>query len=111
MNLYNIIPVLIGGFITWLVSWIFYKKAGDKLRQEATELRRLTNVILHGLENAGIVELVKDASGKPTGIIIKGSGTFAGEGWMSSKGEVIPHKSPNYNVTEANDVDSSKNPG
>ena len=115
MNLYNIIPVLIGGatsgVITWLVSRHYYKKAGDELKQEATRLHRLTNLVLHGLENAGIMELVKDASGEPTGIIITGGGTIAGEGRMSSKGEVIPRKSPNHNVTEANDVDSSKNTG
>jgi len=122
MNLYNIISVLIGvlsgGVITWLVSRFYYTKAGDELKQEAAklmqeaiELDRLTNLVLHGLENADIVELVKDASGKPTGIVIKGSSTFAGEGRISSKGEVISRKPLNHNVTEANDVDNSKTPG
>jgi len=115
MNLDNIIPaligVLIGGFITWFVSWFYYKKAGDKLKQEATRLHRLTNLVLHGLENAGIMEMVKDASGEPTGIVITVGSTIAGEGWVSSKGEVIPRKSPNHNVTEASDVDSAKNTG
>ena len=115
MNLYNIVPVLIGvligGVITWRVSLFYYKKAGDELKQEATnlmqeaiEVDRLTNLVLHSLENAGIVELVKDASGKSTGIKINISGMFAGEGRIISKGEVIPRKSPNHNVTEANDV-------
>jgi hypothetical protein len=79
--------------------------------QEAIELERLNKLNLHVLENAGIGELVKDASGKPTGSVIKGSSIFAGEGRISSKGEVISRKPPNHNVTEANDVDSSKNPG
>ena len=57
------------------------------------------------------MELVKDASGKPKSIIIEVRATVAGEGWASSAGEVIQRKPPNRGVTEASDVDSSKNPG
>ena len=57
------------------------------------------------------MELVKDASGKPTGIIVNISGTIAGEGRMISKGEVIQRKSSNRDAAEASDVDSPKNLG
>lgn len=32
MNPCNMISVLIGGGITWLAAWLYYKKAGDKLK-------------------------------------------------------------------------------
>lgn len=126
MNLPDIVFVFGGvfvgaalsGVITWLVSRHYYKEAGDKLMQEATklmqqavELERLTNLNLHVLENAGIGELVKDASGKSTGLIIEGRGTFTGEGRLIAKGEAISPKSPNQDVTEASDAGSSKKSG
>jgi hypothetical protein len=72
MNLYNIVSVLIGAGIAWLAAWLYYKKSGDKLTQEATELRRLTNLVLHGLEDAGLVKLNRDpTSRKITGLIVE----------------------------------------
>jgi len=60
-----------------LASYIYYKKAGDelhfeanKLREESLEINRLTNVILRGLHNSGIIEVTwKD--GKPIGLVVK----------------------------------------
>jgi hypothetical protein len=111
MYLYNIVPVLIGAGVTWLAAWLYYKKAGDKLKQEATELRRLTNLVLHGLEDAGLVKLKRDASGKIMGLIVELSGEVIGVGSMSARAEVIQHKSPNHSVPEASDVNSAKNSG
>ena len=73
MNLYYTVSVLIIGVgVTWLVTWLYYKKAGDKLRQEATELRWLTNLVLHGLEDAGLVKLNRDpTSRKIIGLIVE----------------------------------------
>lgn len=85
MDLYNIVPVLIGAAVTWLVTWLYYKKAGDKLMQEATELRRLTNLVLHSLEDAGLVKLKRDTSGKIIGLIIELSAKLSGVGSMSAK--------------------------
>ena len=71
------VSVLLGGLITLLASYIYYKKAGDelhfeanKLREESLEINRLTNVILRGLHNSGIIEVTwKD--GKPIGLVVK----------------------------------------
>jgi len=71
MNLYNIVSVLIGAGIAWLATWLYYKKSGDKLMQETTELRRLTNLVLHGLEDASLVKLNRDKSGKIIGLIVE----------------------------------------
>jgi hypothetical protein len=69
--------VLLGGIITWLVSRYYYKRAANelcqeaaKLREETIEIRRLTNIILRGLHNAGICE-VKWQDGNPVGLVIK----------------------------------------
>lgn len=111
MDLYNIVPVLIGAGVTWLAAWLYYKKAGNKLRQEATELRRLTGLVLHSLEDAGLVKLKRDASGKMVGLIIEASAKGTGVGSASAKAEVIQRKSQNHGVTEASDVDGAKNSG
>jgi len=39
--------------------------------QETTELRRLTNLVLHGLEDASLVKLNRDKSGKIIGLIVE----------------------------------------
>jgi len=109
MDLVNIVSVIvsvfIGAIVTWFVARVYYKKAGDALRQEATELRRLTKLVLHGLEDAGLIELNRDASGTPIGLIVKMSVKLRGSGSMSAKGKVI------HGVTEASDVDAAKNSG
>jgi len=113
MNLPSILPVFVGaaisGVITWLVSRHYYKKAGDELKQQATRLECLNKLILHGLENADVVELVRDASGKPTGITIKGGSVLVGEGRMSPRGEVIERRPANRNAQGASDIDSPRN--
>jgi hypothetical protein len=38
--------VIIGGLITWVVSWVYYWKAGKELNNESKELRKLINALL-----------------------------------------------------------------
>jgi len=48
------------------------QKSGGQAKAEATELRRLTNLVLHGLEDAGLVKLNRDpTSGKIKGLIVE----------------------------------------
>jgi hypothetical protein len=58
---------IISGIITWLVAWHYYKKAGQELKTEATELRRLNKHMLHGMEHAGWIKLNRDKSGRILG--------------------------------------------
>jgi hypothetical protein len=37
----TLVGIVVGGLITWLVSYRYYKKAGDELRHEAESLRKL----------------------------------------------------------------------
>ena len=69
------IGVVFGGIITWWVARLYYKKAADDLREagnnlrdEAKELRRLTNMVLRGLESADLVTINRDESNNPIGV-------------------------------------------
>jgi hypothetical protein len=75
------VGVLLGGLITWLVSWLYYRTSARELRAEAAELRRLTTLMLRGMEHAGWVRLNRDAEGRITGgfieILLSGSTTLS----------------------------------
>jgi len=56
-----------GAFITLVVSRYYYIKAAEDLKNEASELKKLNNLMLRALEKAGLAEFNKDDNG-----IIKG---------------------------------------
>ena len=69
------IGVVCGGGITWWAARFYYKKAADDLREagnnlrdEAKEVRRLTNMVLRGLESADLVKINRDESNNPIGV-------------------------------------------
>ncbi len=71
------LPLLFGAGITWACSYIYYVKAGEelqleanRLREEASEINRMTNMILRGLHNSRIIEVVWK-EWKPVGLHIK----------------------------------------
>ncbi len=71
------LPLLFGAVITWVCSYIYYVKAGEelrfeanRLREEASEINRMTNIILRGLHNSGVIE-VTWKEGKTVGLVIK----------------------------------------
>lgn len=55
--------IIIGGIITWLVSKRYYKRASRDLKNETEGLRKLIVIILEGLENHGLMEIVRDEKG------------------------------------------------
>lgn len=77
----TIISVLIGALITLVVAHVYYKKAGEELREEASELRKLNTLMLRALENAGLADFGRDSEGNITGLVIK----LSGEAKSSSK--------------------------
>jgi hypothetical protein len=38
------IAVIVGGLITWFISWRYYQRAAEELRNEASELKHLTTL-------------------------------------------------------------------
>lgn len=63
----TVLGIFIGGIITWLVAWYYYREAGQELKNEAAELRRLNALMLHGMEYAGWIKLSRDNSGQILG--------------------------------------------
>ena len=66
-----ILGAILGGSITGFLSKYYYEKAGKELNKEASELRRLTNLILLGLESAGLMTLTRDEQGYICGFGLK----------------------------------------
>ncbi len=56
----TLIGCLIGALITWLVSYAYYKRAGNDLKREAENLHNQTQLILIALEQGGFVELHRE---------------------------------------------------
>jgi hypothetical protein len=57
-----LVSLFVGGLITWLAARCYYMKSSEDLRNESKELRRLSEIVLLGMENAGFIELNKDLS-------------------------------------------------
>ena len=76
MDSATLLSVAIGGAITWFVAWLYYRRAGSELRNEAAELRRLTAMVLSALEAAGLADLTRDHTGRIAGIAIRGHGSI-----------------------------------
>lgn len=63
------IGVIIGGVITWVVSWYFYKKAGDELKAEAEKLKLTSDLIMYKLQYPETpTEIIRDDNGTVTGL-------------------------------------------
>lgn len=58
------IPFLLGVIATVLVTINYYEQAARPLKDEASELRRLNELILIGMENSGLIRLRRDGRGK-----------------------------------------------
>lgn len=63
----NVIGVLIGGLITWLVSKSYYEKAGAQLKNESELVRKKVDMVLHGMEAARLITVQHDTNGEVVG--------------------------------------------
>jgi hypothetical protein len=69
----------VGGIITWIVAYKYYKKASRELLNEAAQLRSLNILMIRAMENAGLARFNRDEQGKPIGLQITLSGKMVGE--------------------------------
>jgi len=46
----------LGVFLGWFIAEFYFAKAGTQLAEETAELRRLSTLVLRGLESAGLVK-------------------------------------------------------
>ena len=60
---------IVGGLTTWLVAWIYYKKAGDELLAESKKLKNAADLILWKLQNPKVeTGLIYNEKGEVSGI-------------------------------------------
>ena len=76
--------IILGGLITVLVSLIFYIPSARSLRQESERLRSRTDLIMRGLEEAGLVEYRRDENNEISGAVIKGQARMSGRGSLEA---------------------------
>lgn len=76
----TIVGILVGGIITWLVSMIYYHKAGEdlvreaeKLRESGERLRQGIRVIARALEAGKLAEVNWGPEGDPLGLVYRAS--------------------------------------
>ena len=91
--IWDVVAVIIGAFVTWLASRYYYKKAGDELRAEADGIRKLSNLIGHALEQAGLAEFKRDDKGEMTAIYVDvkatGGAGIPGTGIPGNSGDAL----------------------
>lgn len=85
----TVVGVLVGSWVTYLVSRHYYLKAGEDLAVAATELRGLATLIIRGLEQAGLATFTRDSAGKPIGLVTEASAHMVGTGKLTANVEVI----------------------
>jgi len=94
MNAATLISMVVGAAVTWLVAWLYYRRAGSELRVEAAELRRLVGIILRALEAADLAKLSRDSEGRVIGVVLRGGNvSFAGSSSFSIDGSVVKRES------------------
>jgi hypothetical protein len=73
----SVLELAVGAFVGTVAGWgithYYARWSSQELRREAESLRRLTTLILRGLEEAGLVEFSRDEQGRFIGISFKRS--------------------------------------
>jgi|SRR3954468_12804344 len=95
----SVISLVVGGLITWLASWRYYKKAGDELKVTASNLSYAlmeSNRILELVgEKLGVpIEVQRDDKGNITTLTLSAIGTAAGASAARGGGTIAPQHEP-----------------
>jgi hypothetical protein len=70
------VSVMIGGLITWGVSWWYYVQAAKGLAEEAEKLRRRTDILIGIAMNPHADKEVQyDHKGAPVSVAVSATGT------------------------------------
>ncbi len=86
----NWVELLIGFLLGMFGGWVLSLWAARDLRKEADKLRKLNLIVIRALEDQRMVKTIKDKDGNPTGIIVEGKASVAGEARVTAKGTVVP---------------------
>jgi hypothetical protein len=61
----SLISIAVGGFIAFFVTRWYYARASGALEREANELKDYTVMLVNYLDDAGVIEVERDAQGNP----------------------------------------------
>ena len=61
----TLISIAVGGFIAFLVTRWYYDRASEDLEREANELKDYAVMLVNYLDDAGVIEVERDAQGNP----------------------------------------------
>ena len=61
----SVISIAVGGLITFFVTRWYYERASGDLEREAGELKDYTVMLINYLDEAGVIEVERDAQGNP----------------------------------------------
>ena len=61
----SLISIAVGSLITFLVTRWYYARASGDLEREANELKDYTVMLVNYLDDAGVIEVERDAQGNP----------------------------------------------
>ena len=92
--LLNLASLILGSIVTLLVTKAYYVRASQDLIKEAEELRRLSVLVLHAMEDAGLASLNRDNSGRVVGLVISASAHEVAHASASAEAEVIRGSHP-----------------
>lgn len=81
---------IIGGLISLAVAHLYYKRAGEELRNEAAALRKFATMMLTAMEGQGWVKLNRDSDGNVSGFIFEHVASGGGIGSGSADVKFVP---------------------
>jgi hypothetical protein len=61
----TVISIAVGGVVTFFVTRWYYERASRDLEREASELRDYTVTLINYLDDARMIDVERDAHGKP----------------------------------------------
>jgi hypothetical protein len=72
----TVISLAVGGVVTFLVTRWYYESTSRDLEREASELRDYTVTLINYFDDARMIDVERDAHGKPVRVrVIKHAGT------------------------------------
>jgi hypothetical protein len=86
----TLVSTVVGAAVTWVAARHYFKRAGDELRHESQQLRKLVSMVLTAMEQQGTAKLNRDAEGNIIGFVFEHVGSGGVKVGGSAPTEFIP---------------------